>query len=167
MTMVMAPTGHASAHRPWPMHLCPLTIAALPSIKASTSPSGHTVTHAPQPMQESVVNPRVLRLRAFGERRTPRSDAGARQRLFALVRAPVANEEEAQNASGNQPGKKCFHRLAEPHAHKTEPHNNSNMKNGENGKRVAEWPMDHMPEMKDPLRLIEEDDALGEGALLP
>ena len=30
ITMVMAPTGQASAHRPWPMHLCPLMMAALP-----------------------------------------------------------------------------------------------------------------------------------------
>ena len=51
ITMVIAPTGHASAHRPWPMHLYPLTMTALPPSIASTSPSGQTVVQVPQPMQ--------------------------------------------------------------------------------------------------------------------
>src|SRR5229473_4470217 len=50
MTIVMAPTGHASAHSPCPMHLWPLTITALPAMTAMTSPSGQTSTQAPQPM---------------------------------------------------------------------------------------------------------------------
>src|SRR6266567_6252977 len=51
VTIVIAPTGHASAHKPWPMHLCPLTITAFPPIIASTSPSGQTLVQVPQPMQ--------------------------------------------------------------------------------------------------------------------
>ena len=51
ITMVMAPTGQASAHRLWPMHLCPLTMTALPPSMARTSPSGHTAVQIWQPMQ--------------------------------------------------------------------------------------------------------------------
>ncbi len=51
ITMVIAPTGQASAQRPWPIHLCPLTMTALPAIMASTSPSGQTLVQVAQPMQ--------------------------------------------------------------------------------------------------------------------
>jgi len=51
MTMVMAPTGQASAHSECPMHLCPFTITAWPPSMASTSPSGQTSVQPPQPMQ--------------------------------------------------------------------------------------------------------------------
>ena len=54
MTMVMAPTGQASAHRLCPMHLYPLTMTACPPSMASTSPSGQTVVHVAQPMQYCV-----------------------------------------------------------------------------------------------------------------
>src|ERR1700745_3149485 len=51
ITMVMAPTGQASAQRPCPMHLCGLTITPLPPKLANPAPSGHTSVHVPQPMQ--------------------------------------------------------------------------------------------------------------------
>ena len=51
ITIVIAPTGQASAQRPWPMHLWPLTMTALPPIMASTSPSGQTLVQVAQPMQ--------------------------------------------------------------------------------------------------------------------
>ena len=51
ITIVIAPTGHASAHRPCPMHLYPLTMTALPPSMASTSPSGQTQVQVAQPMQ--------------------------------------------------------------------------------------------------------------------
>ena len=51
ITISMAPTGHASAQRPWPMHFWGFTMAALPPMTASTLPSGQTSTQAPQPMQ--------------------------------------------------------------------------------------------------------------------
>ena len=53
-TISIAPTGHSSAHKLCPMHLCALIIAALPSTTPSTSPSGQAATQAPHPMQESV-----------------------------------------------------------------------------------------------------------------
>src|SRR5271169_1646981 len=51
ITIVIAPTGQASAQRAWPMHLYPLTMTALPPSMASTSPSGQTVVQVAQPMQ--------------------------------------------------------------------------------------------------------------------
>ena len=51
ITISMAPTGHASAQRPCPMHFCGFTMAALPPMTASTLPSGQTSTQAPHPMQ--------------------------------------------------------------------------------------------------------------------
>ena len=54
MTMVMAPTGQASAHKLCPMHLYPLTITAWPASMARTSPSGQTVVQVAQPMQYCV-----------------------------------------------------------------------------------------------------------------
>ena len=50
-TIVIAPTGQASAHIPWPMHLYGLISAALPPTMPSTSPSGHTCVQPWQPMQ--------------------------------------------------------------------------------------------------------------------
>src|SRR6267143_1391394 len=51
ITIVIAPTGQASAHRLWPIHLYPLTRTAWPPSIARTSPSGHTMVHVAQPMQ--------------------------------------------------------------------------------------------------------------------
>src|SRR6267143_3920223 len=50
MPIVIAPTGQASAHRLWPIHLYPLTRTALPPNMASTSPSGQTCVQIAQPM---------------------------------------------------------------------------------------------------------------------
>src|ERR1022692_3045063 len=77
ITIVMAPTGHASAQSSWPMHLYPFTMTALPPSIARTSPSGHTLVQVWQPMQALGaslaanagvgVDVRVLRLRPFGK----------------------------------------------------------------------------------------------------
>src|SRR3990170_2723557 len=50
ITMVIAPTGHTSAHKLCPTHLYPFTMAALPPSMASTSPSGHACVQVAQPM---------------------------------------------------------------------------------------------------------------------
>src|SRR5882762_5533490 len=54
ITIVIAPTGQASAHRLWPIHLYPLTRTALPPNMASTSPSGHTCVQIAQPMHHTL-----------------------------------------------------------------------------------------------------------------
>ena len=80
--------------------------------------------------------------------------------LRALVLAPITNQEETQNAARDQPCSKSLHKLPRPHAHKPQSHHHDDMKNGEKSKSVAEWPMDHVPEVKYPLRLIEKKYAL-------
>ena len=85
ITIVMAPTGHASAQRPWPMHLWPFTIAALPPITANTSPSGQTSTHAPHPMQW-FASMWGCCARGPSETSLPRSAAASAAASFLLVR---------------------------------------------------------------------------------
>ena len=41
------------------------------------------------------------------------------------------------------------------------------MNQGKDGKGITEWPMDDVPQVKDLLRLAEEDNPARQGALLP
>ena len=91
---------------------------------------------------------RMLRLRSIGKK-CPTFLGLVGLGLLALVRAPVANQEKSQHASGNQPGEKCVHLLAKSHAHEPEPHHDGNVNDSKNSKRIAERPMDYVPKMKD------------------
>jgi hypothetical protein len=51
--------------------------------------------------------------------------------------------------------------LSQPHSQKPEAHDDSDVKDGQHSKGIAEWTMDNVPKMKDALRLIEEDNPLG------
>ena len=93
ITISMAPTGHASAQSPWPMHLDPLTIAAFPPITASTSPSGQTSTQAAAADAVGHVDVRVLRPRTAREE-LPRSAAASASRS-RFRRAPEVQDQRA------------------------------------------------------------------------
>jgi hypothetical protein len=76
MTMVMAPTGHSSAQRPWPMHLCPLMMVGLAAYQ-----SEHVALRAngnARAAADAVIGGdlRVLRLGPVGEQR-PAIEGGA------------------------------------------------------------------------------------------
>ena len=49
----MAPTGHSTAHLPWPMHFEALISVATPSTRPRIFPSGQALMHEPLPMQTS------------------------------------------------------------------------------------------------------------------
>jgi len=53
MTIAIAPTGHASAQRPWPMQLVAVDDRGLTRDHGEHVPSGQTSTHAPQPCTAS------------------------------------------------------------------------------------------------------------------
>jgi len=76
--------------------------------------------------------------------------------VTALVLAPITNEEECQNAAGDNPCKQCVHRSTHPHSAKTKPHHNHNMQNCKECKGITKWPVNNVPKMEHPLRLIEK-----------
>ena len=67
ITMVMAPTGQASAQRLWPMHLCPLTMTALPpsmakNVALRTDRSTDLATDAVRGIDVGVLRARAFRI---------------------------------------------------------------------------------------------------------
>ena len=91
---------------------------------------------------------------------------GARLRLRASVRAPVAEHEESKDASRNQPSEKSLHVLSQPQCHESQAHNHRDVDHGQNGECVTEWAMNHMPKMKQFLCMTEKEDSFGQGSLL-
>ena len=106
-------------------------------------------------MQESVENLRVLRLWALGKQR-PSFGRGARLSLFAPDAHASSEPGRSPTRSRNQPCEKCVHLLAQPQAHEPKPHHNGDMNDSKDRKSIAEGPMNHMPKVKDLLRLIRE-----------
>src|SRR5581483_4436077 len=106
-------------------------------------------------------NVRMLCLRSLRKERALFS-MGARCRLFGFVLAPVANQKETQNASGNQPCEQSLHRSMQPHASEAQSQNHRDVNQCENGEGIAERAMNHMPKVKDFLGLVEKDHALRE-----
>ena len=67
ITMVIAPTGQASAQRPWPMHLCPFTMTALPRDHGQHIALGADAGAGGAADAVVRVDVRMLGLRSFGK----------------------------------------------------------------------------------------------------
>ena len=81
------------------------------------------------------------------------------QSFLVLVRAPIADEEEGDNAAGKYPGDKCVHCSAKSQAYESKAHDDGYVNDGEHDKCVTEWSMNHVPKMKYTLRLIKKDNS--------
>ena len=113
----------------------------------------------------AVIDPGMLRLGPVGEER-PALQRSAHGGFFPLVGSPVEKKEETHNGSGNQPGEESVH-LVKPHGYKSQAHDDRDVNHGQHGKAITEGTMNHMPKMKDALRLVQKDNPLGELGLLP
>lgn len=82
---------------------------------------------------------------------------GAGLDLSPLVLAPMADEEERHDNSGDQPCIKKVDRLLRSPGHEPQAHDHENVHDGQHRKRITEGAMDYMPKMKHAMRVIQED----------